>query len=412
MNRTKGWAALAALALSAGAGAQEARDYYKIGVVCELSGDTVTGGNVCKRGYDLWAQEVNAQGGVQVGKKKYPVKLYYGDSQSNPSQGAAAAERLITQEHVDFMFGPYTSGCAIAVGPVVDKYKIPMINGSAESPMVWLQHFKYVFGTIPPVNFTGAAAMQTLAHLNPAPKTAVVFGSNDTFSKATATAFNNELEKLGVKVLKFNILPAGQELTPLLSAMKGLRPDIIAFGGHDEELIKLVKDLRQIDYTPKALIMHYGVTEPAFMDALKGDANQVFGGAVWTETMPTSSKILWKDSQAYAAAAKKAFGVAADYTQGGCSAAGIAFQEAVKAADTPPPLNEAARDKVVGTLEKLDVQTFYGRVKFATDGDYYHSNVGLNPLTVQIQGGKVVSVGPKKFAEAKAQYPMTPWANR
>ena len=53
MNRTKGWAALAALALSAGAGAQEARDYYKIGVVCELSGDTATGGNVCKRGYDL-----------------------------------------------------------------------------------------------------------------------------------------------------------------------------------------------------------------------------------------------------------------------------------------------------------------------------------------------------------------------
>ena len=149
----------------------------------------------------------------------------------------------------------------------------------------------------------------------------MVFGSNDTFSKATATAFNAEpCEKQGIKVFKFDIVPEGQDLTPLLSAMKGLRPDIIAFGGHDEELINLVKDLHQIDYTPKALLMHYGVTEPAFVDALKNDANQVFGGAVWTETTKTSSKILWKDSQAYASAAKKAFGVPADYTQAGCSA--------------------------------------------------------------------------------------------
>jgi branched-chain amino acid transport system substrate-binding protein len=412
MQCSKGWALLAASALAVVAGAQEARDYYKIGVVCELSGDTVTGGNVCKRGYDLWAQEVNAQGGIKVGSKKYKVQLFYGDSQSNPSTGAAAAERLITQEHVDFMFGPYTSGCAIAVGPVVEKYKVPIINGSAESPNVWLQHFKYSFGAIPPVNFTGAMAIQTLAKLEPKPQTAVVFGSNDTFSKATATAFNAECEKLGIKVFKFNIVPEGQDLTPLLSAMKGLRPDIIAFGGHDEELINLVKDLRQIDYTPKAVLMHYGVTEPAFVDALKGDANQVFGGAVWDEATKTSSKILWKDSQAYAAAAKKAFGVPADYTQAGCSVSGIIFQEAVGKLNAPPPLNEATREKLIPVLEALDLQTFYGRIKFATEGDFYHANIGISPLTVQIQNGVVKTVGPAAVAEAKAQYPMTPWSQR
>jgi len=57
------------------------------------------------------------------------------------------------------------------------------------------------------------------------------------------------------------------------------------------------------------------------------------------------------------------------------------------------------------------VQTFYGRVKFATEGEFYHSNIGLSPLTIQIQQGKVTVVGPAKNA-AKAQYPMTPWAKR
>jgi branched-chain amino acid transport system substrate-binding protein len=58
------------------------------------------------------------------------------------------------------------------------------------------------------------------------------------------------------------------------------------------------------------------------------------------------------------------------------------------------------------------VESFYGRIKFATEGDYYHSNVGLSPLTVQIQNGVVKAVGPAKVAEAKALYPMTPWASR
>lgn len=412
MRRALGLAVTAALAFAAPARAQESRDFFKVGVVTELSGDLATGGNVTKRGYDLWAQAVNEAGGIPVGGKKYPVKLFYADAQSNPSQGAAAAERLVTQEKVDFILGPYSSGVTIAVGPVVEKYKVPMVTGSAESPLIWRQKFLYTFGTVPPVNFTGAAAIETLAALSPAPRTAVIFGSNDTFSKATAEAFEAAAKKAGIKVLKFNIVPAGQDLTPLLSAVKGMRPDLVAFGGHDEELIKLVKGLRQIDFSPKALLMHYGVTEPAFVDALKGDASQVFGGAVWTETTRTSSAVLWKDAPTYAAASMKAFNTAADYTQAGCSAAGIAFQTALAAINAVPPLSEAKRAELVKALEKVDVDTFYGKVRFATEGDYYHANVGLSPLTIQIQGGKVVTVGPKASAQAAAQYPMTPWSGR
>jgi len=213
-------AAAAVVALTAAA--QGARNYYKVGVVTELSGDLARGGNVTKRGYDLWADAVNATGGIQVGNKKYKVQLFYGDAQSLPSGGAAAAERLINQEQVDFILGPFSSGVTLATAPVVEKFKVPMITGSAESPKIWKEKFQYTFGTIPPVNFTGAAAMEALAKLSPAPRTAVVIGSDDTFSKTTATAFNDSLVKLGIKVLKFNIVPEGEELTPMLSAVKSM----------------------------------------------------------------------------------------------------------------------------------------------------------------------------------------------
>jgi branched-chain amino acid transport system substrate-binding protein len=89
-----------------GFAADDARDFFKIGVITSLSGDLATGGNVTKRGYDLWADEVNKSGGIDIKGKKYPVKLFYGDAQSEPSQGASAAERLATQEKVDMVLGP------------------------------------------------------------------------------------------------------------------------------------------------------------------------------------------------------------------------------------------------------------------------------------------------------------------
>ncbi len=397
----------AGLALGAGQ-----RDYFKVGVITSLSGDLATGGNVTKRGYDLWAKTVNEQGGIEVHGKKYKVKLYYADAQSEPSQGASGAERLVTQEGVDFLLGPYSSGVTLAVAPVIEKYRVPMITGSAESPLIWRQKFRYTFGTIPPVNYTGATPINLLAGLKPAPKTAIILGSNDAFSKATAEAFKAASEKAGIRVLKYNIVPAGQDLIPLLSAAKVMRPDLIAFGGHDEELINLVKALRQINYTPKALLMHYGVTEPAFVEALGKDAEDVFGASVWTPTLHTRGTLLWKDAVTYAKDAKAAYGVPADYTQAGCSAAGIAFQAALQKAGVTPPLDDGEREALLKALEELDIQTFYGRIRFAREGEYYHANVGLNALTVQIQGGTPVIVGPAEFAEAPPRYPMRPWNER
>ena len=390
----------------------EQRNFYKIGVITELSGDLVTGGNITKRGYDLWAQEVNAKGGIEVQGKKYQVKLVYADAQSNPAAGAAAAERLITQEKVDFILGPYSSGVTLAVAPVVDKYKIPMITGSAESPLIWKNKFKYTFGTIPPINFTGATSIKTLTELKPAPKSIAIIGSNDAFSKATAEAYKSAAEKARLKIVKYSIVPSGQDMTPLLSAVRSMKPDVIAFGGHDEEHVKFVKALRQIGYTPKALLMHCGITDKAFTDAVGKDGEQIFGTTCWTGTAKTKSKVLWPTAAAYAAASQKAFNNPGDYTQGGCSAAGIAFQAALQKVGAKPGMDEAMRTKLVQALEQIDVQTFYGRVKFATAGEFYHANVGLDPLTIQIQGGKIKTVGPKASVEAPAIYPMKDWKSR
>jgi branched-chain amino acid transport system substrate-binding protein len=395
------------LMLSGPVGADEG--VYKIGVITSLSGGLATGGNVTKQGYEMWAKRVNEAGGIAVAGKKYPVKLIYGDAQSEPSQAASAAERLATQEKIDFALGPYSSGVTLAAAPVLEKYKIPMITGSAESPLIWREKFKFTFGTIPPVNFTGAGPLEIIAGLNPPPKRAVVLGSNDAFSKATAETFRDTCKRLNIKVMKYDIVPSGQDLTPYMSAVRAMRPDVIAFGGHDEELIRLVKALHQINYAPKALLMHYGVTEPAFIEALGKDAEQVYGASVWTPSLKTRGDLIWQDAQSYTADIKKTFGITPDYTMAGCSAAGLAFQAAIMKIGAAPPLNDAQKLALVDALENLDIHTFYGPIKFSKEGEFFHANTGLTPLALQIQGGKTVIIGPASVQEAKAQYPMKPW---
>jgi len=101
-----------------------------------------------------------------------------------------------------------------------------------------------------------------------------------------------------------------------------------------------------------------------------------------------------------------------DYTEAGCTAAGIAFQEAFRAIKAAPPLTNAQKDALIGALEKLNLTTFYGEVKFATEGDAYHSNAGLAPITVQYQGGKLVEVGPPQVRVTTMKYPAPPWDKR
>ncbi len=416
MRRT-GWVIVTALVfalnLPVGMGTAVAADEFKIGVITSLSGDNATGGSVTKRGYDLWAKAVNAQGGIDIKGKKYPVRLVYGDDQSAAATAASAAERLAVQEKVDCVLGPYLSGTTLAAAPVLEKYKIPMITGSAESPVIWKQKFRYTFGTIPPVNFTGAAAIKALAALPNGPKSAVIYGSNDTFSKATAEAFQATAEQVGIKVLRFSIVPPKQDMTPLMSAAKVQNPDLVAFGGHDEELINLVKVLTQINFTPKAVIMHYGVTEPAFIQALGKNANQVFGASVWTNAIQAKATMGWPTAKAYYDAAVAEYPKdPPDYTQAASSAAGLVFQAALSQLGAAPPLNDAARTQLADIIEKIDLQTFYGHVKFATEGDYYHSNAGLTPLLVQILDGKETIVAPAESAQAKIVYPITPWDKR
>lgn len=392
---------------------EEKRDFFKVGVVTSLSGELVFGGAVTKRGYDLWAEAVNQLGGIEIEGKKYRVTLVYADDRGTPAGAAVAGEQLITQERVDFVLGPYASGPTLALAPITEKYKVPHITGSAESPLIWLKKFRYTFGTIPSVNLTAQGIIQTLAQdVSPKPKTIAILGIDDPFSKFAAEAFRAASEKLGLKVVKYGIVPEGSDLTPSIRSIKSLDPELFAMGNHERSAIEMMKIAKELKFNPKAFVQHYGMSTPDFRKGLGKDADYVFGNAVWTPNMKHQATLFFRSPKEYTDAFKAKYNTDPDYTEAASTAAGIAFQEALRMIRATPPLDQKQKDALIGALEELNIMTFYGRVKFATDGSSYHCNAGLQPVAIQYQEGKTVEVGPGRLRVITPKYPTPPWDKR
>ena len=382
---------------------------FKAGVITSLSGENILGGNLTKQGYDLWADAINEKGGVEVGGERFKVDMFYGDDQSNPATGADAAERLIVQNEVDVLFGPYTSGSTIAVQPICQKYQVPMISGSAESPNVWKAKPEFNFGIIPSVDTTSGMSLGVLAKLsNPAAKTVAVIGVNEPFSKETGEGFRDGVKAAGLELAAYELVPPEGDLTPVISKIAALNPDVIAVGGHEEPLINVVKTCKSLNYRPKALIMHYGITNPAFAQALGPDADGTTGVVVWLPSVAYKDD-LFGTAKEFADMATKKLGGEPDYTAAGCAASGLVLGDALKRLGKKPALTPEDRVALKDAIAETDIETFYGPIKFEKEGNHYHDNIQPIPVLVQIQGGKVVAVGPKEAAAADYIYPLPAW---
>lgn len=381
----------------------------RCGVVTSLSGKDVLGGNLTRRGYDFWAETANKKGGVTIGGRQAQVQMFYGDDQSTPSAGADAAERLIVQDKVEVIFGPYTSGSTIAVVPICDKYRVPMIAGSAESPNVWKRKPKFTYGMIPSVDLTAGKSLGVLvAQASPRPRSAGVIGVNEPFSKETGEGFRDGARNAGLEVAKYDLIPARADLSPVISGLAAAKPDVVAVGGHEEVLINFVKASKALGYRPKALIMHYGVTVPAFAEQLGKDADGTLGITVWTPDVAYKDD-LFGTAQQYDEASFKRWGTHPDYTEAACSASGLVLQAALGKLGKLPPYTPRDRERLNTLLEDTNVTTFYGPIRFAKSGDNFHANTGLAPVLIQIRGGQQVTVGPKDAAKAQMVYPLPAW---
>jgi branched-chain amino acid transport system substrate-binding protein len=114
------------------ASAAAAQDVIKVGAIAPKTGPLAGGAVVTQwPNVQLWVEQVNARGGLDVGGKKMTIELIEYDDKTNPGEHIKLAQRLAEQDQVDFIVAPYGTGFNIASAPIYGRYGYPMIAVSA-----------------------------------------------------------------------------------------------------------------------------------------------------------------------------------------------------------------------------------------------------------------------------------------
>jgi len=121
-------------ALLLGACQPAAPQTIKIGINAEITGDIPKVGEGTKYAAEMWLEDINAAGGLEVGGKKYPVELVIEDNESKAESAVAANTKLITQDEVLIIVGPQASKQAVPAGEVANNNSTPMISPWSTNP--------------------------------------------------------------------------------------------------------------------------------------------------------------------------------------------------------------------------------------------------------------------------------------
>ncbi|HEV2439141.1 MAG TPA: amino acid ABC transporter substrate-binding protein [bacterium] len=389
-------------ALGVTAGALHGEEILRLGAPLAATGADAREGALAKQGYDLWAETVNARGGIKAGAHTYKVQIVYYDDQSKPQTSAELTDRLITQDHVALLLGPYGSPATFADAGIADKYKVPMIDANGAAAKIFAQGYKYVFGTSSPAADYAAAMLATAVSLSPRPSTVAVISADDLFSLEVATGAKDWADRNGLRIVYFQKYPVGtNDLSAALTAIKAAGADVLIESGHLQESLLAMRQAQSLEVNAKFFGFTVGPTTPDFIKALGPAAEYVFASSQWTPDVKYNGPLFGTTRQ-YAQAFMKRYGFEPDYHNANGSAGGLALQMAIQNAGS------IDRQKVRDALAALDVITFYGRIKFNDKG----LNVYKPMVCTQIQHGRVVTVWPANVAAAKAMYPTPVWTAR
>jgi len=381
---------------------------FKIGCAVALTGKFGKGGSLVKDAYTYWADFINSKGGIEVKGKKYKVKLIFYDDKSDPAVGAKMIDRLINRDKVDLLLGGFGSSQVFAESAVAEKYGYPLISGAASSNKLFERGFKYYFSTLGKATEEVKGCVYAFASLKNKPKTAAIIGADILFTSLACEGFKKYCKKTGIKIIHYELFPMSlQDYDSLVMKVKAKNPDILFVGSHLLVAIRVMKALKEINFSPKGIAFSYGPTVPQFIKELKQDANYVVAASEWTPNLPYKGKV-FGSARDFANGYFKKYGRMPDYVEAATAAGAVALQQAIESLGITPPVSDKDREEIAKWLHTHEIDTFYGKIKFDKDG----ANIAHPALAVQIQNGKIKTVYPDSVKDANLIYPFIPWKKR
>lgn len=218
-----------------------------LGEIGSLTGPEATFGDSTHKGILLAVSEVNAKGGVK--NKKLEIKVY--DDQGKPEEAATAMTRLVTQDKVVLVLGEVASSRSLAMAPIAETYKVPMITPSSTNPRVTKESGKvrrFVFRVCFIDPFQGTVMAKFTKEKLKLSKVAVLRDIGNDYSVGLADYFTEKFKQLGGAIITDESYKAGdQDFKAQLTAIKGKRPEAIFVPGYYTDTALIARQARELN---------------------------------------------------------------------------------------------------------------------------------------------------------------------
>ena len=282
-------------------------DKIILGSAISLTGKYSSNGVHTQNGYNMAVDRINSMGGVKVGGKTYKFEIIYYDDESNPKRAAQLAERLISQDGVEFMLGPYSSGLTKAIAPVTEKYGVPMVEANGASRSLFTKGYKYLFAVLAPANLYLDVAIDLAVEKNGGkPVTVAMAFEQDAFSQDVRLGVLEAIERTGSKKVIDDKLPKElNDMAATLAKVKAVKPDVLVVSGHTKGALTAVRQIAEMKVDVPMLAMTH--CDAAKLSKQHGKNSQyALCASQWHKTL-TYKDDFFKDGMTYDADFTKEF---------------------------------------------------------------------------------------------------------
>ncbi|MGA7487567.1 MAG: amino acid ABC transporter substrate-binding protein [Xanthobacteraceae bacterium] len=385
-------ASLAAMAISASSA--KAADVIKIGAPLALTGSLADEAKKQDVVWKIWLEKVNAAGGINVGGKKLKVQLAEYDYQSDGQRAGQLAEKLITDDKVDFLLSPFGSGHTKIVAAIAERYQTPIIACAASSESVFDQSLKHLFGTLSPNAGMFAPMVKYFREKDPQLKRVAVLGRDDVFPKSMAQGVAAAAKAAGLEVVYDQLYAVGtMDHSAALSAIKAAKPDWIYVTGYTQDLILARKQMSDLGVKAPIISMVAGPAYKEYIDGLGPLANGVTSSSWWHQATNYKGVGVWPTTEDFYKEFVATQKSDPDYVHASCAAAAVVLQDAIERAGS------IDKSKVRDALAKTDISTFYGPVKFSANG----MNQARDLPIIQVQDKQIKVLAPADIKNGDLQ---------
>ncbi|MDA7946749.1 MAG: amino acid ABC transporter substrate-binding protein [Hyphomicrobiaceae bacterium] len=382
--------------------AYAACDEIILGSAISFTGKYSTNGIHAKNGYDLAVKKINDMGGVKIGDNCYNFKIKYYDDESTPARTAQLLERLIKQDGVKYFLGPYSSATTKAAAPVMEKYKIPMVEAEGASRSLFNKGYKYLFAVLSTSEQYLASSVALAAEIakkegkKPGDVKVAMAFENDPFSQDVRAGVLDDIKKHGLRVIIDDKIPRDlSDISQTLTKVRAVKPDLLVVSGHSKGAATAFRQIGEMKIgTPMIAITHCEAAK--VISKFPKVANGILCPTQWAETLSYKGPYFGTAAE-YDKAFKAAYTEYKNvpYQSAQASAAVLVWHDAFKRAQSLDP------DKVRDAIAATDMKTFYGNIRFSKAGN----NIAKPMVLRQIQNGKYNVVAPSEWASHKVEYP-------